>query len=369
MGNPETPRLSLCMIVRNEEKNLPSCLDSVRGLADEVIIVDTGSTDATRDIARDRGARVIEIVWENHFSRARNTGLEAARGKWILVLDADETLPETSRQQIRQLIAQPANRAFNLVQKNLLDGGKNHVSVQAVRLFPNHPRVRYEREIHEQVNTSLERQRIPIVDTAIDFIHTGYVEGAVLRGKTERNRAIIHAALEREPDGDPNLRYFYASSFFDAQEFERAAEEYEECARRSAANYKKLEAAAKIKAAQAWFLAGKLERAAALLQRLDPGGMHPLAVELLGEIAAKRGNIEEAVRWQEHLLSVKDDVYLPPVALGPMQVQALMQLANYWAGKGRKDTGVKLLRLAQEVAVGGRPVGPQVGEAYRHAIR
>jgi len=347
MGSPETLRLSVCMIVRNEEKNLPACLASVQGLADEIVIVDTGSTDATRDIAKARGAHVIEIAWANDFSRARNTGLEAARGKWILVLDADETLPEASRQRIRQLIAQPPRQAYNLVQKNLLDGGKNHVSVQAVRLFPRHPKVRYEREIHEQVNTSLERERIPIVDTTIEFIHTGYVDGAVLRGKTERNRAIIHAALEREPDGDPNLRYFYASSFFDAQEFERAAQEYEECARRSAANYKKLEAAAKIKAAQAWYLAGDLEKAERHLPADPLPGLHPLVYSIRGGLAAKRRQPDQARQWYEQILNCTDMAYMPPISLGKLKVEGWMYLADYWYRQGRRDLAIEFLRAAK----------------------
>ncbi|MET0262433.1 MAG: glycosyltransferase family 2 protein [Rariglobus sp.] len=366
---PALPRLSLCMIVRNEAANLPACLDSVRGLADDLVIVDTGSTDATRDIARARGARVVKTTWTGDFGAARNLALAEARGEWILVLDADETLPPASRIRLHELIAGPARHAYNLVQKNLLSGTGGHVSVHIVRLFPNDPRIRFERPIHEQVNTSLERAGIPIVDTDIPFEHTGYASAEVLAGKTQRNRSIIEKALATEPDGDPNLRYFYASTFFDTKQFAQAAREYEECARRSAATRKRLERAATLKAAQAWFLAGDAERARALLPAtIEPGG-HPLAAHLRAELAVGSGAPLDAVKWQESVLAAPDVAYLPPESLTPLKFKAVLFLANHWAEKGRKDIGVKLLRIAQDISLGKRDGASAVLAAnYREAL-
>lgn len=357
------------MIVRNEAANLPACLDSVQDLADDVVIVDTGSTDSTRDIARIRGARVIETAWTGDFSAARNLALTEARGAWILVLDADEALPAASRIRIHEMISGSAHSAYNLVQKNELATTGAHVSVHIVRLFPNDPRVRFERPIHEQVNTSLERAGIPIVDTNIVFNHFGYASSAVLAGKTDRNRHIIEEALAREPDGDPNLRYFYASTFFDTKQFPQAAREYEDCAKRSRANRKRLERAANLKAAQAWFLAGEFDRARALLPDHIEPGLHPLAAHLRAELAVQEGHSLDAVKWQESVLAAPDVAYLPPESLTPLKFKAILFLANHWAGRGRSDIGVKLLRLAQDISQGTRDGASAVlAASYREAV-
>ena len=362
------PRLSLCMIVRDEAAHLPACLDSVQGLADDIVIVDTGSTDTTREIARARGARVFEAAWTGDFGAARNLALAEARGEWILVLDADETLPPASRICLHELISGPPHSAYNLVQKNRLAAAGTHVSVHIVRLFPNDPRVRFERPIHEQVNTSLERAGIRIVDTNIVFDHSGYASSLVLAGKTERNRCIIEATLAREPEGDPNLRYFYASTFFDLKEFGRAAREYEACAVRSRTNRKRLEHAATLKAAQAWFLSGEFDRARALLPKSIEPGLHPLAAHLRAELAVNAGRSLDAVKWQESVLAAPDVAYLPPESLTPLKFKAMLFLANHWAGRGRKDIGVKLLRLAQDISTGTRDgASAALAASYREA--
>lgn len=98
-------RISLCMIVKNEAHNLQRCLASVAGAVDETIVIDTGSTDATCEIARAFGARVRTFPWNDNFSDARNASLELATGDWVLVLDADEALAEESKEVLRRLTA------------------------------------------------------------------------------------------------------------------------------------------------------------------------------------------------------------------------------------------------------------------------
>src|SRR5438552_17207038 len=93
------------MIVRNEEANLPACLESVRGLFDEIIVVDTGSTDRTKEIAAEFGARVFDFVWVDSFAAARNECLRHATGKWIFWMDADDRLDEENRNRLRALFA------------------------------------------------------------------------------------------------------------------------------------------------------------------------------------------------------------------------------------------------------------------------
>lgn len=104
------PLLSLCMIVKNEEKNLASAIQSVADIVDEIIIVDTGSTDGTIPLAKDLATNFVQIPWNNDFSQARNISLEEARGKWILILDADEALHKNDLSKLKLLIEQQQHK-------------------------------------------------------------------------------------------------------------------------------------------------------------------------------------------------------------------------------------------------------------------
>ncbi|MFH1624068.1 MAG: glycosyltransferase family 2 protein, partial [Pseudomonadota bacterium] len=120
-GNPKSSTLSLCMIVRDEEDCLPHCLNSVRSIVDEIIIVDTGSTDKTIQIAKDFGAKVIQHPWKNDFAEARNVSLQHAACDWILVLDADEIIAERDLWKIERLIRDKKVAGYRLVQRTYQD--------------------------------------------------------------------------------------------------------------------------------------------------------------------------------------------------------------------------------------------------------
>src|SRR5205085_1718017 len=108
------PRVSLCMIARNEERFLPACLDAVRAAVDEIVLVDTGSTDRTVAIAESYGARVLHERWDDDFSAPRNVSLRAATGDWILVLDADEVVQPGGTAKIRELVQEPSASGYHL---------------------------------------------------------------------------------------------------------------------------------------------------------------------------------------------------------------------------------------------------------------
>ena len=105
MAAPAAPSVSLCVVVRDEEELLPGCLEAAAPAADEVVVVDTGSTDGTVAVAAGFGARVLHVPWEDSFSAARNVALAAARGDWILFLDADEHLEAGGAARLRPLLA------------------------------------------------------------------------------------------------------------------------------------------------------------------------------------------------------------------------------------------------------------------------
>ncbi|HEY0255321.1 MAG TPA: glycosyltransferase, partial [Kofleriaceae bacterium] len=131
-------RLSLCMIARDEEEDLPRLLESVRDLADELVLVDTGSRDATVRYARDAGARIVELAWPNDFAAARNVSLDHASGDWILVLDADEEVVDVAALRTELEEAHRMELAgLSLLQRNLSPPGEatTYTDLPIVRAF------------------------------------------------------------------------------------------------------------------------------------------------------------------------------------------------------------------------------------------
>ena len=115
----EKLRISVCLIARDEDQFLDRCLSSIREIASQIVLVDTGSTDRTVDIAKSHGAEVHHFIWCDDFSAARNAGLEHARGDWILVLDADEELPKTQHLNLLRDVTDAKAIAFRLPLRNV----------------------------------------------------------------------------------------------------------------------------------------------------------------------------------------------------------------------------------------------------------
>ena len=192
------------MIVKNEEHFLAQCLNSVREYVDEIIVVDTGSTDTTIEIARSYGAHVIEREWRNDFAWARNESIAAATKRWILFMDADEELMESSRAQLLALKNVPSHemalwvRIYNRTDDYL---GSGDVSHALIRIFPNDERIRFRGLIHEYPALAGNENSIEAVPSDIAIVHHGYVNAVVKsRNKGARNREILEAATKAEPD-------------------------------------------------------------------------------------------------------------------------------------------------------------------------
>jgi tetratricopeptide (TPR) repeat protein len=198
------PRISLCMIARDEERFLPECLERAKAAADEIIVVDTGSKDRTVAIAESFGARVLHTTWDDDFSTPRNLGLQAATGDWILVLDADEFLQPGACERIRDVVQAPDALGYHLHFVNVYGDGKT-LGVMMVRLFRNLPGVAYQNVIHEQVTPSLQRLGGPLGlvlrSAEVEVEHHGYTEAVMdQRGKTERNERLFQKQLALTPD-------------------------------------------------------------------------------------------------------------------------------------------------------------------------
>jgi glycosyltransferase involved in cell wall biosynthesis len=216
----QTPTLSLCMIVKNEEAYLAQCLASLRPVVDEMIVVDTGSKDQTRSIAAAFGARVFGFDWIDDFAAARNYSLAQARGDWILVMDADEIISTKDHGRLRELIKTSKSRkvAFSMVTRNYMnrnntdgwianDGvyGEEEKSTgwvpsQKVRLFPNDSQIRFEYPVHEIVDHALKRAGSSVRPISIPIHHYGKLNRQHAQSKGETYYRIGLKKLEKTGD-------------------------------------------------------------------------------------------------------------------------------------------------------------------------
>ena len=247
VGPPDRARVSLTMIVRDEEENLSCCLASVRGLFDEIVVLDTGSKDRTVEVARSFGARVFDFVWVDDFAAARNAALARATGDFAFWLDADDLIEPPERRKLEALLgrlrgdepraeggqapasgvrtqraggalpraeggqapaslagASPPASAFvvRCACDPALDGSGGDTVVDHIRLFPVLESVRWNYRVHEQILPALKRAGVPVEWTDITIRHTGYADRALRSKKLERDLRILHEELAERPD-DP----------------------------------------------------------------------------------------------------------------------------------------------------------------------
>ncbi len=293
------PRLSLCMIVRDESRWLAGCLDSVRALVDEMIVVDTGSTDDTIAIAQSYGAKIVPAAWEDDFSKARNISLEHATGDWILVLDADERIGRRDHAAVRDLIEHPRNDLYSLVQTSYSDssvtfsipntltdpeaqGYSGYFESPLTRVFRRDPAIRFHGVIHEHA-THADPSRLPAIST-IRIHHLGkYVAGAAKARKDDLYLRLGERKCELRPN-DPHAWYELGVQYW---ELERRAD-----ARRA------------------------LEHAEAL----DPNYVRP-HIALAG-VAAKERRLSDAMRHHLRVLELDPANIMPYLYLPAVLVEA-----------------------------------------------
>lgn len=201
--------LSACLIVKNEEANLRECLHSLTDIVDEIIIVDTGSTDRTIEIANEYGAIIIKSQWEHNFSKARNIALRQASSDWIVSIDADEVL--LNPQEVLRTIqsATGTTGGFLLSVQSYFDradGGKDVFTTNLLRLFRNNHNIYFKGIIHEQVLQTIFAAGMEVAYSNIQFLHKGYnLTPNEMKKKQERNLQLLSFALEKKPHNSYNL--------------------------------------------------------------------------------------------------------------------------------------------------------------------
>lgn len=197
--------LALCVITKNEENFIGGCIESVIDVVDEIILVDTGSTDSTKEIAFRYGAKVIETVWEDDFSKVKNLALEYVNTDWIIFLDADERLHPEDKNKMLETISKCADNTEAILTK-ILNYQDVYCSVTGeihsnYRIFKNKKSLRFVYPIHENL-FNIEENRPPItVISDIRIIHLGYISFiANKRQKSKRNISILKRYLEKNPN-------------------------------------------------------------------------------------------------------------------------------------------------------------------------
>jgi tetratricopeptide (TPR) repeat protein len=217
------PTLSACLIVRNEAANLPRSVGTIAPHVDEVVVVDTGSTDDTPEIAAGLGARVFGYDWRDDFAAARNESIARAGGDWILWLDADNQVPPDQAARLKQTL--PENKSSIVWMTEVLEPSGHRLRQK--RIFPNRPDTRFAGRIHEQLD---HPPGMTNVFSDLEVIHWGYADKIEARRKAERNLRLILAELERSPD-DYYLLYQAGKTLLGLKRYEQA----ESCLRRIAA--------------------------------------------------------------------------------------------------------------------------------------
>ena len=211
------------MIVKNEERNLPRCLDSVQDLAGELIVVDTGSTDQTPRIAARHGAEVVRFDFASvDFAAARNRGIERASGRWILVLDADETLDRASAPEIERLVGLDENAGYYLERHNHASDSASPTTDYVVRLFPNRPYHRYRGRVHETIDASILSGGGRLRKSGIRIDHSFASDRETRRRKNHWYIEILKEEIAANPGDDSRLD-FLAAEYHQLEMFDEAA--------------------------------------------------------------------------------------------------------------------------------------------------
>lgn len=206
------PFLSVCMIVKNEESVLRRCLESIKGIADEIIIADTGSVDQTKDIALEYTDMVFDYKWEDDFSKARNFASSKASGEWIFVIDADEFVDRDSFIKFKEdLKNNPPD--YNILAVQIVNfvglNGKDTSLNYHERLYKNDGLINYYRSIHELLKHKESKERRGFSDFQI--YHSGYMKNIINeKEKSNRNLTLLKKKKEKEP-----IDYYFLGNEYD----------------------------------------------------------------------------------------------------------------------------------------------------------
>jgi GT2 family glycosyltransferase/Tfp pilus assembly protein PilF len=346
---PDSARksLSICMIVKNEELSLAKCLMSVKPVADEIIVVDTGSTDKTKAIASALGAKVFDFLWTNDFSEARNYSLSKASGGWILVLDADEIISPLDHDKLKKLIKNNSEKriAYTMVTRNYTnqagargwtandgryireEAGLGWTPSPKVRLFVNDKRINFVNPVHELVEPSLEKLGIKIKTCDVPVQHYGRLnhDNVIVKGKEYYRLGI--AKIEKT-EGDYNAFKELAIQASEIGEYTEALNVW-----RKAIELKPNDAVAFMNMGFAFLMLKQYDKVVEYSKKamdLDPDLREAVLNYSAAEMIA--GDVKKAISTLENILEKNIDY---PPAMGRLAAACMID--------GRKEEGLRYI--------------------------
>jgi glycosyltransferase involved in cell wall biosynthesis len=341
------------VIARDEEGRIESCLRSAAAYADEMIVVDTGSTDRTREIAARCGARVFDFPWVDCFATARNQSLDQARGGWIFWMDADDVLPPESGELLRELVRRCPQRNAAYQAYVRIPPGPGEFSeslVDHVKLFPNRPDLRFEHRIHEQILPAIRRAGLEVLFSDLSVIHQNYDRSAEgQERKRERDFRLLELDLRDRPDHPFVLFNLGMTHLYATKEYEVAAHYLRRSLDRS--DWRD----SIVRKAYAMLTTARIcqqEWEAALAANEEGRGHYPDDAELLfqaGQVYQQLNRFDDARRALERLVEGREDPHYRSVDTGLPTYRGRHELALLFRRMRSFDHSAQVL---EEIAAG-----------------
>lgn len=350
---PNTLKLSVCLIVRDNERTIRPCLESVRPWVDEMVVVDTGSVDRTPEICRELGARVFHWPWRDDFAAARNVSLDQARGEWVFWMDSDDTIPVECGRRLRKLVDGPHAGEMMGYVLQVHCPGKNSddlTVVDHVKLFRNRPDLRFEFRIHEQILPSIRRANGDVAFTEIFVVHSGADHTAEGRAhKLQRDFRLLELELRERPE-HPFVLFNLGMTYADAGQHREAVEHLQRCIAVSQPQESHLRKAYALLVAALQQLQHYPQAHAVCWRGLE---LFPDDKELLFRDAMllhQAGRLEEAAATYERLLAEPTDRHFSSLDAGIAGDKARHNLAIVYEEMGRIDLADEQRRLIPPVS-------------------
>jgi len=351
---PARPRVSAVMIVKNEEQYLRECLASIQGAVDEIVVVDTGSTDSTREIARGMGAKVVEWEWTDDFAAARNVSLDHATGDWALWLDADERLAAGQAGLLRYLVeaAEPRVGGYMVNIRNFLQShpGSEVCWHRACRLFRLGPGIRFTGRIHEQNMRSLQEAGYVCAMSQLTVDHYGYAADVMsARGKHERFIRMLTREVEenRDPFYATFHRFNLANAYYTLGDMENAIRWFER-AGESPDPREEYTAMLFVEWATALYVTGRAEEAESVCDRAGSLGIrHPALEFARGHACLHRREYARAeALFQKAIEEGANPAFVHTGDIGAYTYKARYGLALACTGQDRWEEAARHCRAA-----------------------
>ncbi len=293
-------RLSVCMVTQNDEKYIAGCLQAIKELADEIILADTGSTDKTVAVAGQAGARVYPVKWNNSRSEAKNLCLDQAQGRWVLFLQANETIPAEQLKEVKPLLDNPNAEGYLFYIDRYSENYRISSPVQSLRLFRNRKEYRYKYRACERIPEELLAN---VKDSGIRIFQQ---EGPNLSsGDADQLSLLLKEDLKEYPE-DGYLQYVYGIELLNRKQYEKSIEYFQRA--RKSVNHDYLYAPHLYKCLGWSFIS--LRRQKDALDVLEEGiSYFPFYTDLLvlrGELRKHFRQYEEAIRDMERCLKIRE---------------------------------------------------------------